>query len=346
MFLVAISAVSADESAGNSTVQSDVVDSSSGNKDVVLLPTKLSTTYSSGKNFKVKVSDAKSKKPISGVKLSLKVYTGKKYKTATVTSDRNGIANYKASKLGVGKHKVIVGVKDKKKFNSKSKNSLIVIKKAPIKISAPKATNYYKQNSKFKVTIKNKQTNNPIKGVKVTLKVFTGKKFKKYSLKTDGNGEVSINTKKLSKSLHKVIIEVKGTSKVKSASSKSSINIKENKVTSIKIKVNGHVLTVKLVDNSATRELVKKLRKGDITVNAQEYGGFEKVGGLGFSLPTSDKTITTSAGDVVLYDGDEISLFYNSNSWSYTRLGKVQNVDSQSLKEILGSGDVTLVLTL
>ena len=68
------------------------------------------------------------------------------------------------------------------------------------------------------------------------------------------------------------------------------------------------------------------------------------MGELGFSLPRSDKYITTSLGDIVLYNGDEISLFYNSNSWSYTKLGKVQN--TKDLKSILGTGDATLVFSL
>jgi hypothetical protein len=67
---------------------------------------------------------------------------------------------------------------------------------------------------------------------------------------------------------------------------------------------------------------------------------------LGFSLPKNDKNITTSAGDIVLYQGNQISLFYNSNSWSYTKLGKVQNISSRELKDILGSGNVTLVISL
>ena len=67
----------------------------------------------------------------------------------------------------------------------------------------------------------------------------------------------------------------------------------------------------------------------------------KKVGGLGFSLPASDKYISTSAGDIVLYEGNQISLFYESNSWDYTRIGKVQKVTAAELKSILGSGDVT-----
>ena len=121
---------------------------------------------------------------------------------------------------------------------------------------------------------------------------------------------------------------------------------KEEKIDMIKIKVNNNVLEVKLEDNESTKSLVERLKNGDISVKANEYGGFEKVGDLGFSLPRNDTSITTSAGDIVLYQGNQISLFYNSNSWSYTKLGKVQNVSSRELKNILGSGDVSLVLSL
>lgn len=122
--------------------------------------------------------------------------------------------------------------------------------------------------------------------------------------------------------------------------------IKEEIIDMIKIKVNSNILEVKLEDNEATKSLVERLKNGDISVNANEYGGFEKVGNLGFSLPRNDKSITTSAGDIVLYQGNQISLFYNSNSWSYTKLGKVQNVSGAELKNILGSEDVTLILSI
>ena len=130
--------------------------------------------------------------------------------------------------------------------------------------------------------------------------------------------------------------------------SEPSINSqgKEEIIDMIKIKVNNSILEVKLENNEATKNLVERLKKGDITVNAKEYGGFEKVGNLGFSLPRNDTNINTSAGDIVLYQGNQISLFYNSSSWSYTKLGKVQNISSKELKNILGSGDVTLVLSL
>ena len=115
---------------------------------------------------------------------------------------------------------------------------------------------------------------------------------------------------------------------------------------SVKVQINDNIFDVELENNSAAQELIKELEKGNITVNATEYGGFEKVGELGFSLPTSDENINTEPGDIVLYQGDKISLFYGSHSWSYTKLGKIDNISSNALKEVLGPGNVTLVFSL
>ena len=115
---------------------------------------------------------------------------------------------------------------------------------------------------------------------------------------------------------------------------------------SVKVQINEDIFDVELENNSAAQELIKELEKGNITVNATEYGGFEKVGELGFSLPTSDENINTEPGDIVLYQGDKVSLFYGSHSWSYTKLGKIDNISSNELKEVLGQGNVTLVFSL
>ena len=123
-------------------------------------------------------------------------------------------------------------------------------------------------------------------------------------------------------------------------------NKAEESMNTVYIKINNNVLNIELEDNSATIELKERLKKEDIIVNAHEYGGFEKVGDLGFSLTREDTNITTSAGDIVLYQGNQISLFYNSNSWSYTKLGKIQNISSSEFKNILGNGDVTITFTL
>ena len=312
-------------------------------KSISLSVSKLSTTYGSGKYFKVKVIDSKAKKPVANVKLILKVYSGKKYKKVTAATDSNGIAKYYASNLGIGSHKVTINVKDSKKFLSKMKYSSIKILRAKLKISAPKITGYYKESKRYKIAVKNRESKKPMKNIKVMIKIFTDKKYKKYSLKTDKKGIVSFNMKSLPKGKHKVVINIKSTSKVKSAVLKTYIKtIVRSNV--INLKVNNHVLKVKLEDNPAAKALMDKLKMGDVTIHAEDYRGFEKVGNLGFSLPRSDKYITTSVGDIVLYDGEEISLFYNSNSWSYTKLGKLQNI--KDLKKILGTGDVKLVLSL
>ena len=190
-----------------------------------LTPTKLSTTYGSGKYFQVKVVNSKTKNAMSNVKLTLKVYTGKKYKTVTVTSNSKGIAKYSASTLALGTHKIVVNVKDTKYISAKSKSSSVKISKATLKISAPKVTNQYKQSEFFRVTVKNKESGKAMSGVKVTIKVYTGNKYKTFTAKTNGDGVASFSTKSLSKTTHKVIVNVGGNSKIKSSSTKSSISI-------------------------------------------------------------------------------------------------------------------------
>ncbi len=114
----------------------------------------------------------------------------------------------------------------------------------------------------------------------------------------------------------------------------------------IKITVSGKTLPVKIEDNEATKALVVALREASITYEAHDYGGFEKVGALGRSLPASDTQITTQAGDVILYSGNQIVLFYGSNTWSYTRLGKIQYESLDELKSFLKAGDGNISVTL
>lgn len=114
----------------------------------------------------------------------------------------------------------------------------------------------------------------------------------------------------------------------------------------IKIRINNALFDVKVENNSATQELIKTLENKNITINATDYGNFEKVGDLGFSLPTSDENINAQPGDIILYQGNQISLIYETHSWSYTKIGKIENIDSNNLKKTLGGGNVTLVLSL
>lgn len=222
--------------------------------------------------------------------------------------------------------------------NTNDKNSNI----KSITLKPTKLTTTYKSGKYFKVKAINTKTKKPVPNVKILLKVFTGKKYKKIIVKTDTAGITKYKTSKLSLGKHKVIISLKNP-KIKSKVKISLITITKPKQI-IKLKVNGQTLNVKLETNKATTKLIERLKKGDITIHTHDYGNFEKVGKLGFTLPTNDRYITTSHGDIVLYGGDEISIFYNPNSWEYTKLGKIQN--NNDLKKILGTGDATLILSL
>jgi len=96
------------------------------------------------------------------------------------------------------------------------------------------------------------------------------------------------------------------------------------------------VLTILPEDNSSARAFTELLASGDVTVAMHDYGGFEKVGPLGTSLPTNDEQITTQPGDVILYQGNQITIYYSTNTWSFTRLGRVQGLTQTELKAVLG----------
>ena len=116
--------------------------------------------------------------------------------------------------------------------------------------------------------------------------------------------------------------------------------------TQVLLKVGGKTMTATMTDNAATRELAKLLEHGDISIHLSDYGGFEKVGVLPQSLPTSNTQITTMPGDIMLYQGTQMVIFYSSNSWSYTRLGKIEGATASNLRQFLGNGDVSLTISL
>ena len=116
--------------------------------------------------------------------------------------------------------------------------------------------------------------------------------------------------------------------------------------TKVRLKVGENTMTATLTDNEATRELTKLLEQGDMTIRMSDYGGFEKVGALPQSFPTSNTQITTVPGDMMLYQGNQMVIFYGSNSWSYTRLGKIDGATVSNLRQFLGNGDITLTLSL
>ncbi|HIS24699.1 MAG TPA: hypothetical protein IAD01_04765 [Candidatus Faeciplasma gallinarum] len=108
--------------------------------------------------------------------------------------------------------------------------------------------------------------------------------------------------------------------------------------------VSGSSFYATLESNEAVDALVEMMKQAPVTIQMSDYAGFEKVGSLGTDLPTSNSQTTTQAGDIVLYQGNQIVIFYGSNSWSYTRLGSID--DLTGWEEALGSGDVTVTFSL
>lgn len=98
-------------------------------------------------------------------------------------------------------------------------------------------------------------------------------------------------------------------------------------------------------NNQSVQALVEMAQEGPITIQMSMYGGFEQVGSIGRSLPRSDTQTTTQACDIVLYSGDQIVVFYGSNSWAYTRLGHITDKSASEMADLLSHGDVTITIT-
>ena len=106
--------------------------------------------------------------------------------------------------------------------------------------------------------------------------------------------------------------------------------------------VDGEKISVKWEDNKSTNALKKLAGDEPLTIQMSKYGGFEQVGSIGKSISRNNKQTTTSPGDIMLYAGDQIVIFYGSNSWAYTKLGKITDKTDQELRELLGKEDVTI----
>ena len=104
--------------------------------------------------------------------------------------------------------------------------------------------------------------------------------------------------------------------------------------------------TATMVDNAATQELVARLQQASVTVTLNSSGGFEIWGALGFSLPTSNQQVNAQPGDIVLYNGSNICMFYGTNSWSYTRLGHIDGLSESELRTFLHAGGSNISVTL
>ena len=112
----------------------------------------------------------------------------------------------------------------------------------------------------------------------------------------------------------------------------------------LQITVGDWTLSASFADNSSAKAFQELLSQGPVTVEMTDYGGFEKVGPLGTTLPQNDQPITTEPGDVILYQGDQITIYYGTNSWNFTRLARID--DPADLQEKLGEGTVSVTFSL
>ena len=120
----------------------------------------------------------------------------------------------------------------------------------------------------------------------------------------------------------------------------------ETMTTKMYITIDGRTEAVTLTNNSATQALVAKLQEASVTVTLNSSGGFEIWGALGFSLSTSNEQVNAQPGDIVLYNGSNICMFYGTNSWSYTRLGHIDGLSESELRTFLHAGENNINVTL
>ncbi|MBP5230966.1 MAG: hypothetical protein IKX19_01310 [Clostridia bacterium] len=109
--------------------------------------------------------------------------------------------------------------------------------------------------------------------------------------------------------------------------------------------INGQSVSVEWEENESVEALKDLVKDKTMTIQMSMYGGFEQVGSFGTSLPRNDSQTTTAAGDIVLYSGNQIVVFYGSNSWAYTRLGHITDKTAAEMSELLGNGDVTITIS-
>ena len=111
----------------------------------------------------------------------------------------------------------------------------------------------------------------------------------------------------------------------------------------MKMKIGDMPVEVAWESNDSVEALME-LAAGGLTIRMSMYGGFEQVGAIGHRLPSSDVQTTTNAGDIVLYSGSQLVVFYGSNSWAYTRLGRITDKSAAEMRELLSRGDVTITV--
>ena len=108
------------------------------------------------------------------------------------------------------------------------------------------------------------------------------------------------------------------------------------------LRIKDKYYSIEFQSNSSAEALFEKIKKEPLTLQMHDYGSFEKVGDLPWELPTNDENITTKPGDIILYQGNKLTIYYDENTWNFTKIGRILDVDVKELREVLGTGDVTV----
>ena len=273
----------------------------------------------------VKVSFSIKSRKITLNKASLKLVKGKKYKLK--------LKNAKTAKVKwSSRNKKIAAVNKSGKVTAKKKGSTTI------------TATYGKKKYKCRVTVVDKKMNDN----------STAKE--ESSEKTDNNGsteQTSSTTEQVNGNNTSTEAPDNTTEKSQSSdivkqetdnNSTTEDIIKEDKT--MVLLINDTEIEVLWEDNESVKELEKMAEDKDISIAMSGYGGFEQVGSIGTSITRNDVQMTTSSGDIVLYSGSNIVIFYGSNSWSYTKLGKVINKTDEELKELLSGSDIVMTIKL
>ena len=259
--------------------------------------------------MKVSFSKKKSSK-ISLNKTALKLVKGKKYKLK--------LKNVKTSKVKWrSRNKKIASVNKSGKVTAKRKGSTTI------------TASYGKKKYKCRVTVVDKKTTDDSNAKEES------------SEKTDNNG----NTEQTSSTTEQAKDNNTSTEKQETDNNSTTEDIiKEDKT--MVLLINDTEIEVLWEDNESVKELEKMAEDKDISIAMSGYGGFEQVGSIGTSITRNDVQMTTSSGDIVLYSGSNIVIFYGSNRWNYTKLGKVINKTDEELKELLSGSDIVMTIKL
>ena len=114
----------------------------------------------------------------------------------------------------------------------------------------------------------------------------------------------------------------------------------------MKLEVGNYVFTATLEENSSVDTLKELLAAGPLTLTMTDYAGMEKGADLGMVLPQNNVQMNTQAGDIILYQGRTFVIYYDTNSWNLTPIGKIENVDAAALRQALGTGNVSVTISI